>query len=523
MFKVKFKFSNQTLFILILILSGFIIYFNALQNKLFWDDNDNILNNVYIKNWKYFPKYFTENLIAGAGLLSNYWRPLLLTIYSIEWHLWKGNAFYYHLFNVTVHIANSILLFFFLKKLFKNEILAFLTALIFLVHPLQTESVTYVSGLGGPFSFLLILLGLLFYIETLKDKKIFQNWKYYFSIIFFTLSLLTREEAVIAPLLFTLVGIFIYKKQSNKNLKKLLLIILPFFLILLIYILLRLKILNFENIANYYPQSFSQNIFIRIITFLRIFLIYLSLIFFPKDLHMERSINISENITFDVICGLVIISFFLIISILEFKKHPILSFGILWFLISLSIHSNVLVIKSSLLYEHWLYIPLFGIFLALFYFLHQISKNKIFFQKILIAFYIVFVILLGIRTIIRNNDWKDPITFYTKTLKYAPSSYRVLNNLGMAYAEKGEFNEAKKYYLQAIEVNKKNPIAYHNLANVFQEEKNFEEAEKLYQKAISLDENFYPAYSGLLKLYINFQKDKAIQELIKKYKKLIKN
>jgi tetratricopeptide (TPR) repeat protein len=335
--------------------------------------------------------------------------------------------------------------------------------------------------------------------------------------------LLTREEAVIAPFLFALVGIFIYKKQSNKNLKKLLLIILPFFLILLIYIALRLTILNFENIANYYPQNFSQSIFIRIITFLRIFLIYLSLIFFPKDLHMERSINISENITFDVICGLVIISFLLIISILKFKKHPILSFGILWFLISLSIHSNVLVIKSALLYEHWLYIPLFGIFLALFYFLHQISKNKIFFQKMLIAFYIVFVILLGIRTIIRNNDWKDPITFYTKTLKYAPSSYRVLNNLGMAYAEKGEFIEAKKYYLQAIEVNKKNPIAYHNLANVFQEEKNFEEAEKLYQKAISLDENFYPAYSGLLKLYINFQKDEAAQELIKKYKKLIKN
>src|SRR3989338_10320922 len=105
--------------ILCLVLVGFGVYANSFQNKMFWDDDDGILKNAYVRDWGYFPKYFSENLIAGAGLVSNYWRPMLLMMYSTEWQLWGANPVGYHVVDTTIHIGAAILLFFLLQKLFK--------------------------------------------------------------------------------------------------------------------------------------------------------------------------------------------------------------------------------------------------------------------------------------------------------------------------------------------------------------------------------------------------------------------
>jgi len=158
MYLSKKPFSNY-LVILLLVVVGFVLYANTFQNQMFWDDDDGILKNQFIQNWQYFPKYFSENLIAGAGLLSNYWRPILLTVFSLEWHLWENWAPGYHFVNTSFHITDAVLLFFILLYIFKNRWLAIFTALVFLVHPLQTEAVAYVSGLGDSLSVFFIFLG----------------------------------------------------------------------------------------------------------------------------------------------------------------------------------------------------------------------------------------------------------------------------------------------------------------------------------------------------------------------------
>jgi len=106
--------------ILSLIIIGFLLYANSFANEMFWDDDDGILNNQYIKSWEHFPKYFSENLIAGAGLLSNYWRPMILTVFSVEWHLWQDWVLGYHFVNTSLHIADAILLFFILFYIFRR-------------------------------------------------------------------------------------------------------------------------------------------------------------------------------------------------------------------------------------------------------------------------------------------------------------------------------------------------------------------------------------------------------------------
>ena len=499
----------------IFLVLGLLIYANSFQNKLFWDDDDNIVKNVYIKSWKFLPNYFKENLIAGAGLHSNYWRPLLLFSFSLDYKIWKLNPFGYHLTNTILHIFNSLLIYYLLFFIFKNKKIAFLTALIFLLHPLQTEAVTYVSGRGDSLSIFFVLLAFIFYCFAKERNK---NKYLVLSSCFFIFALLVKESTIFFPALILLYEVL----YPSKKLKDILTRILPLFLIAFIYILLRLTILNFGQTLNLYGEEniFTQNIHYRIFTFLKILLIYFSLYFAPIHLHMERTTEILTTFFHPaVIISLIILILIIFVSYYFFKKgNKIFAFGFGLFFISLFPFSNIFVPISGLLYEHWLYFPLVGLSLILAYlfnflffeFLPKLKLNK-FFRLILFGIFIFFLVFLSARTILRNFDWKNPITFYNQTLKYSETT-RVHNNLAMAYDEEGDFEKAISHYKRAIEISDIYPQTHNNLGNTYKEMGETEKAIEEFEIAIKMDKYFFVAYNNLANLYFEQKEyDKAIE------------
>src|SRR3989338_3180933 len=88
-------------------------YFNILQNKLFFDDEELIYKNSYIQNLSYLPKYFTQNMTAGAGKISNMYRPLLLLSLAFDYRLWKLNPAGYHLTSIMLHFFNGLFVYLF--------------------------------------------------------------------------------------------------------------------------------------------------------------------------------------------------------------------------------------------------------------------------------------------------------------------------------------------------------------------------------------------------------------------------
>lgn len=150
------------IYVVILISVGFGIYAFNLNNPLFWDDTDWIVNNPFvhsfslesIKNW------FTENILAGIGLSSNYYRPFLLFTFTLNYVMSGENPAGYHLLSNAFHVANAILLFLIFLSVFKSKFISFWTSLIWLVHPLQTEAVTYISGRGDPLNVFFMLSAL---------------------------------------------------------------------------------------------------------------------------------------------------------------------------------------------------------------------------------------------------------------------------------------------------------------------------------------------------------------------------
>ncbi len=116
------KFRNLTILQIttILVLAVFFVYLNTFSNKLFYDDEDFIYKNAYVKSLTNLPKYFSENSIAGSGKISNYFRPILLTTFGMEYSIFQDLPFIYHFDNTILQIVNSLLVFFFLEFFFVN-------------------------------------------------------------------------------------------------------------------------------------------------------------------------------------------------------------------------------------------------------------------------------------------------------------------------------------------------------------------------------------------------------------------
>jgi len=151
-------------YMLVLVLAGLFLYAFNLHNPLFWDDADWILNNpaVHALTWTNIKFIFSHDVLAGIGLVSNYYRPFLFLTFLGNWLVSGPSPVSYHLVNNFIHIGNSILLFYLVRRWLKNSHAAFLAALVFLIHPLQTEAVTYISGRGDSLSLLCMLGGIVF-------------------------------------------------------------------------------------------------------------------------------------------------------------------------------------------------------------------------------------------------------------------------------------------------------------------------------------------------------------------------
>jgi hypothetical protein len=328
---MKFSLSSfpNSFIVALLILCGLAVYAPSFKNEMFWDDNDFILNNTYIKEWKQFPKLFTGNVIEGAELVSNYYRPVLLTVFSIEWHLWGTSVAGWHIVNALVHALNAALLFLLLEKLFKKRWLALLASSIFLLHPVQVEAVAYVNSFGDSLSLFWMLLSLLFFYRAIAAKaNAFTSLWYYAALALYPLAVLSKETAIILPGLIFLISFFQDRRTFWQRTLKALLLALPFLIAGGAYMLLRAGPLNFQNTFNLYNESnaFTTSILLRIATFFKIFVVYIGLIFWPQHLHMERTIAVSHAVSLATVGGGLIVLVIIAAIIKFWKKIPELSF-----------------------------------------------------------------------------------------------------------------------------------------------------------------------------------------------------
>lgn len=507
----------QKKLILILLVATVFAYLSSLGNPFIWDDEQFITQNAYVQTFD-IAKLFTTNTVAGAGIVSNYYRPLTSLSFAIDAKLWGQNPFGFHLTNLFFHVGAGVLLFLLLLELGAGQWGSFFISLFFLIHPVQVEAVSYINSRGDSLFALLLLSAFYCFTQGVLVKK--AKWLLISGILYIS-SILAKETALFGLPIFLGILAVLWSQgvRFGKTVRQVLLTLAFFVAAAVGYIVLRLTVLNFQNTLNFYTSQdlYSTHLVIRLATFCKIFFVYVGLLLFPYPLHMERSVSLVTSIFSPWVLGAVAMVV-LVTGGLWFvyrKTHNLLPlFGFFWMGVFLAPVSGIIPI-NGILYEHWLYLPMVGFFLmvvSLGMIALKYMDKKGLVSKILLPFVTVTVCLYIVLTIRQNNIWADPVTFYRYTLSFAPTSVRLHNNLGMVLANQGDNRQAVLEYQKALRYGPEYAVIYNNLGNAEIALGQYQQAEKDLDKALSLSPGFVVPRQNLLKLYIvSKQYDKALK------------
>lgn len=484
------------------------VYANALKNGFVWDDEFLIRDNVYIRSFSHFFDIFKSYLACSSGNINNFYRPLQDLSLMVDYYLWGGwnNPFGYHLTNVILHALAAIGVFFLTKRIMKDIVAAFIAASIFAVHPINTEAVTYVAGRADPLFLVFFTLSFIFFLkgaDDLKGKAVPAMAAGALAAGCYALTILSKEIGIILPV-YLIVYILCFRRSSAER-ARLLIRCIPFALIAVAYIIARKTVLDFSFVAPSFLMA-KFNIIIRLLTTFKAICVYLGLLVMPAGLHMERVIGIAGGLFEPLAVGAMFVVGALAAAVIWSRRYSEkIFFAGLWFFIGLIPVSNIVPINSFIA-EHWLYLPAIG-----FYMMAGLAGSALFYKdkgapfsiiwKAFTGFLLILLVLFyGFLTIERNKDWKDEISFFKNTLKYAPTNTRLHLNFGNTYYEQGDIDNALKEYQIAIELNPNYAEAYSNIGSIYLRRGNYAEAKVEIEKALKLKPDFPQALSmaGLL-------------------------
>lgn len=489
--------SNR-FFVLIIIFITALSFSTAINNEFTsWDDNYYVVNNRYIKDFSKegITKLWTERTGLGGTRLT-------LTSYMLDFKLWRLNPKLYHAENVLWHILNSVLLFFLIARLIKDRKVAFVTAILFAIHPMHVESVAWIAERKDVLYTFFLLLCFHSYIYYIQAKKPLVKGLYWlaFTLCFF-LSWHSKFTAVIIPPLLFLIDYILRRRFTIWLIIEKLPILV--FTISEVYRIAfgayarmdfhgkKLVVSGHKTYRySFFEKSLMASYALMFYLFRFIMPVKLSAIV-PYPVRSQGAFPTEYYLAFGLaIVVLIGIAVFLF-RIKKNRREYI--FGFLFFLISISIFLHFVSIKGVVVVaDRYTYVPYIGLSFMLGIFLSKLKNDKL--KHLLWGGFALLVIVFSVSTFQRNKVWKDDISLFSNVLKNNPNVLEALNNRGNAYNYKGQFELAIEDFNRGLEIQPDYKNFYNNRAQSYFLLDSLELALKDLDKAIKLDPGYLDAY-----------------------------
>lgn len=446
-----------------------VTYLNSLRNQFVTDDLGLVKEGKNLINLGYI---FGEPSVIFRRVV---YALIYLTTGLQPWAL--------RLTNILFHLGSSFLAYLVVKKLINHQV-AILTASIFAVHPLLSETVVWISAGGyAQYTFFFLLSFWLFVSNRTKTR-------YILSLVFYVLALLSLNRALVLGTLFPLYELCFPEK--NGGLKKTWKRWLPFLIISGVWLVTFLPALgtratSLEQI--YYKDGYLYN---PLIQWPLAIGSYLSLLVWPQHL---TYVHTNTQTTLVYIFRLLILLGFFGSLIYSWLKNRVVFFGLSLFLLSLMPSLTPLKI-AFIVAERYVYLGSLGIIMIISYFYWQFWKIK---EVKIILTILLGLVLIGfmIRTMVRNTDWKDDNTLWQKTSEVSLDSSQAHLNLGVKYGKARDYTKAEQEFITAIEINPKIAQYYFNLGVLYLKTGKKVEAKTNFQKALELKPDYPDAQKGL--------------------------
>jgi protein O-mannosyl-transferase len=507
--QVQFRrvWNNSWLPAMLIGLAGILVHAPALQGQRIWDDQYLSHDNAFIKSPYLILETFRHHLFLES--YSAHYRPVQNISYMFDYYFWNTNEFGFHLTSALLHAGSGVLLFFLLRHLFasflfrdrsvalRNRIgrritwipnTAFLVSLLWVVHPVHSAAVDYISGRADSLAFFFAAAGWLLFLHAQATKRpVIRALVYGFAAISGLLALLSREIACIWIVLFIIHLLWI---EKGFGFRRRVAAVICSLALIAIYAGLR-------QLPEGRPTAVAQAGWtapVRATLMIRALGDYARLMIFPANLHMERTIVDSgswrSNAEWRSAIGAEYLSVLGLISLGAMAYgvckrgagQRVRIFGACWYLIAYLPISNIVQLNATVA-EHWLYLPSVGflIFLAGCVIELPVSYRK----TTMIVASLAGLALTG-RSFVRSTDWNNEETFYKRTLAAGGISGRVAVNLAQVYVRRHDYADAEKILKRLVQVIPGYPAGRNTLAALLNLQGKKTEAEAMFAASVKM-------------------------------------
>jgi tetratricopeptide (TPR) repeat protein len=438
------------------------IYSNSWNAEFVYDDVNSILTNEWIR--------VTElgfGSLRDAAFESRLPRPVAYLTFALNYYVSGYEVWSYHFVNVAIHAVNGVLVYALAHLLLgrwaqlrgrEDSALILrwapvVTALLFTAHPVQTQAVTYVVQRMASLASLFYLLSLLLYILGRRGEPGARRWTLWgAALVSWLLALGSKEIAAVLPYAVLLTEWYFFQDLSRAWLRRWLPLIAVLVLVSLgiAWAYVDGPLAPYRYPHPYYGFTLPE----RLMTQLRVVVFYAGLLLWPSPgrLNLIHTIETSHSL-FDpatTALSLLLAAGTLGLAVVLASRWRLASFCVLWFFLHLAVESSVLPLE--MIYEHRLYLPVFGVALGVSALLFAAARTQ---PKVAFAISMIVVTVLASTTYVRNRVWIDGLTLWSDVVAKSPGDHRAHYSLGVARAKRGRTESAIAALEQAIRLEPK--------------------------------------------------------------------
>jgi protein O-mannosyl-transferase len=473
---------------LLLAATTFLVFCGTLAFGFVYDDRMQILENVSITKWSYVPQYFTQNVwgLINPNVPANYYRPLFLLWLRVNYAIFGLQPTGWHALSVLLHVVVVVQVYWLGRRLLHSNVAAASAALIFAVHPVHIESVTWISGVTDPILAVFMLASTLAFLRYLGEVRMGDGgkWAHAASLIFFALALLSKEVAVMLPLM--LLPMALYTRKQHTSSRDVGMAAVPFFLLILVYLMIRQHALSgFSHPLSHHSTKDMLQTWPMVLAF------YARQLITPFWISPYSNVNWVTSFARDFWLPLALCLMIVGVAWVSWKKTEeprLLSALYCW--ISLPI-LPVLYLKtfsrSELTHDRYVYISSIGFSVLIVYFARNLASKFSVPGKVMKFAAIAFITIFTIVTVSGEMYWASDLLLFKRALELAPNNEAAAVNLGIMYAEHGRPDLAEPLLKGVYARDPKGSSTLYNYAVLLVQTHRFSEAEPLLQQALKLD------------------------------------
>ncbi len=475
--------KQLVLYAVLFALAGFMVYWSSLSHGFVrWDDDWFVYDNPYVNDFSFdrIGSLFSE-------FYQGQYSPVTALIMAGQYALGEGSASVFHWVSLLLHLLNTALVFRIFRRLSENDWVALLTAGMFMLHPVQVESVSWISAqkvLNFSFFFLLALDQYVSYVKKIQPRR--SLLLFY---LFFTLSFLAKEQAVTLAL--TTFGIDYLLRRDFKD-KKVYWEKIPLFLLALVMGLITIystqsgEFLQDSRSVHFLQQLAYSSYSLLLYAYKLVLPVHLSAFYpYPNEAHEAFPMLLYLSIL-----PVVALAYFFFKQIRRFRWWI---FGTYFFLANIILVLQVMPLRDFIIADRYLYLPALGVWFPLSHYLVQWARKKNL-RNLSLSIMVVLGLFYTIQSNQRSGIWESSLSLFDDMATKYPKSSIALNNRGLAYADTKQYALAIKDYKEAIALNPSSLFPYNNLGIVLREMGKTEESEFYLSEAIAADSSFAQAW-----------------------------